>query len=71
MSAENINRPISFEKEEDNCSDSEEIVSDMQQAKWIKKRDRSASCYLFWETRLTGLNPEFTVFQTIYCPGNS
>jgi hypothetical protein len=37
MSSENINKPISFESEEDDCSDDEETESDILQSKRTKE----------------------------------
>ena len=36
MSTENINRPISFKNEKDDCTNNEETESDIQHGKWMK-----------------------------------
>ena len=36
MSSENINKPISFESEEDDCSDDEETEKNIQHDTWTK-----------------------------------
>ena len=73
MSAGNINRPISFESEENDCSDNEETESIIEHRKKGWKKAQSGLVLPLFGSQAYRLNfRKFTgMFWAIYYPGNN